>query len=363
MSEIDSRSGSLEGAPWPACDIFNTTFSLYRASPLFVGPDGLSESRLRVLEAQLLDILTGESVRGVDFGLHEDGDSSMGSAGILETITIEWASADRFVATSRPALQAILQYENAQCMAILLPTPEVSGTTKGATADPGDTFLSLPILLFRMPASLKVTMARFLSSAFDSRITPLHLSSSDIVRSWESWAYATALPTNGPLARDVVLTLAFNLLELRDVADPREHRIPTYAARPASPKTSTAVTAASSQVGDPMNIGLRTVDVSIPNRDLGEFLKAGQQLESDDNKRGTPFITALAYYFKGHLGLDLSNSAVEVVRVACGGFVLSINRIKIFDFPESVSSAALYKHRSVIPRILGDFAMRSPASA
>ncbi|CAK7567770.1 MAG: Bifunctional dehydrogenase and ferrochelatase [Sporothrix epigloea] len=362
MFELESRSGSLEDAPLPACDIFNTTFSLYRASPLFVGPDGLSESRLRVLEAQLLDILTGESMRGVDFGLHEDSDSSMGSAGVLETVTIEWASADRFVATSRPALQATLQYDNAQCMAILLPTPEVSGTTNGATAHPGDTFLSLPILLLRMPAPLKVTMARFLSSALDSRITPLHLSSSDIVRSWESWAYATELPTNGPLARDVVLTLAFNLLELHDVADPVEDRISTYAARTASPKTSTDISAVSSQVGEPMNIGLRTVDVSIPNQDLDKFLKAGQLLESGvDNKGDTPFITALAYYLKGHLSLDLSNSAVEVVRVACGGFVLSINRIKIFDFPDSISSAALYKHRSVIPRILGDFAMRSSA--
>ncbi|CAK7271111.1 hypothetical protein SEPCBS119000_004432 [Sporothrix epigloea] len=360
-SDANSPSGSPEGAPWPACDILNTTFSFYRTSPLFVGQHGLSEDRLRALEAQLLDILTGESARGIEFGLAEDRDSSMGNAGVLETVAIEWVSADKIVATSQPALQMILQYENAQCVAILLPVPETPRTANGAAADPGDAFLSLPLLLLKMPTPLKAIVVRFLSTTFDSRIIALHLTSRDIIRSWESWASATALPTDGPIAKDVVVTLAFNLSERRGVGISGEKQLSEDAAGPTLAK-STVLTTGTSQSSESTDIGLRTIDVSIPNTDLGRFLKAGQHLESDsDDRRGAPFTTALALYLKSHLGLDLFNPAVEVARVACGGFVLSMNRVKIFGFSGSVSNPALNQHQSVIPQIFGDLVLRSLA--
>ena len=350
--DSDSLSDSLETVTWPTCDIFNTTFSLYRASPLFVGRDGLSEKHLRTLEARLRDMLTGDAVRGIEVGLDEDGDGTMRRAGALEAVTLEWASVHEYMATSRPALRATIQYENAYCLAILLPAQEAPKVNDRLPADSGDAFLSLPLILFRMPAPLKDTIAIFLSNAFDCRITPMHLTRQDMIHSFESWARATALPTAGPLAKDVVLTLEFNLPELQDGAGVAGNDAQDYTADLASLKTSDIVTTADSGAIGSTNIGLKTVDVFIPNIDLGGFLKTGKKLELDrDDMSDKPFTTALSYYLKHHLGLDPFDSAIGIVRVACGGFVLSTNRLKVLLPPGSASSAALDRHRGSVPQI------------
>ncbi|CAK7207085.1 hypothetical protein SEUCBS139899_009893 [Sporothrix eucalyptigena] len=155
----DSRSDSRESTALPACDIFNTTFLLYRASPLFVGADGLSDGRLQALEAQLRDTLAGGVVRGIEVGSDEDGDRDMVNAGTLEAVSVKWFSAHNVVSTPRPALQVTLQYENAQCMAVLLPPPETSKAAAKAYARPDSAFVNLPLLLFRMPVPLKDTVS------------------------------------------------------------------------------------------------------------------------------------------------------------------------------------------------------------
>lgn len=48
-----------------------------------------------------------------------------------------------------------------------------------------------------------------------------------------------------------------------------------------------------------------------------------------------PFTDALAQYVLQHLALDMFHPAVRITKVACGGFVLSEGRIKIFGLPSS----------------------------
>ena len=43
-----------------------------------------------------------------------------------------------------------------------------------------------------------------------------------------------------------------------------------------------------------------------------------------------PFTAGLARYLQHHLALDMHHGAVQVVRISCGGFVLSEGRLKLF---------------------------------
>lgn len=353
------RPSSVETGTLPACDLFNTTFSLYRASALFVGADGLSDARLRSLEVRLRDILTGDFVRGVEVGLDEDGDHALGNAGALEAVAIEWVSAEQAVEASTPALQVTLQYENAQCLAILLPAPEASESINGTSSTQDDDFLRLPLLLLRMPAPLKDVVTSFISSSFDCRISALQLADKDVIRGWESWARATMLPTGGPLAKDAIFTLAFDLPGLKEADVAVEDADMVDPPSPASPDPTEAVDAASRSISDTAGTGLKTVDIFIPNDDLRGFFEAGLQLRQTDEEGSTPFTSALALYVRKHLGLDMAHPAASVVRVACGGFVLSNNRLKIFEPPGSRFGISLGQHGGIVPLILGELTLRA----
>ncbi len=313
-------------------------------SPLFLGAEGLPASRLRILGQRLRDTLVGDVVRGVEVGLDGAGDGIMGNAGALETVAVEWVAAYEAVSTPRPALQVTLQYENALCSAVLLPLPDAETHASDVAEALSASFLHLPLLLLRMPMSLKTVVIDFLSGAFDCRISSLCLSSKDIVQAWESWARVTALPTHGPLAKDAVLTLAFRFPGTWQPLDKAENEA---SKEPLVPP-----------IGDGPNsavLGIKTVDIFVPNDELRGFFKAGQKLGlAPSNAEGTPFTDSLAYYLKRHLALDITNDAVAIVRVACGGFVLSETRLKMFGVSKSGLDTASSRHRAVVQRIFGD---------
>lgn len=117
------------------------------------------------------------------------------------------------------------------------------------------------------------------------------------------------------------------------------------------------------------SLGVKTIDITVPLPDLRRFIKAGKahdaatRLEGDadgysplarrrlggnkdeeswtwrgsnnnnNNARPQPFTEALAAYMRHHLALDMFHPAVRVTRVACGGFVLSEGRVKLFGVP------------------------------
>lgn len=365
-------------APLP---FFNTTFSTHRASPLYVGANALNLSRLQTLSQRLRDTLVGDVVRGVQVGL-EGNDSSLGRAGPLEKVGIRWVSFDALLGDAddaevdlsrdlssdavgsdnerKPrALVFEMRYENALCTAMLLPSESRDAArqdganstnqlgipgllTSGSSAGDGH-FLHLPLLLLRMPAPLKAIIVDFLSGTFDCRISPMRLGTRSLTTAWERWIQDAGLPTKGPLSKDMVLTLGFYVPQAEAVGDEGEEQ--------------------------PEGLGIKSIDIIIPADDLRRFADAGKALAADGtvgkgktlsqgyeddlrtrkrlaggkadegwawregNEKQQPFLAAVAAYLDKHLALNLFHPGVRVTKIACGGFVLSEGRVKVFTPP------------------------------
>ncbi|CRK27808.1 hypothetical protein BN1708_004471, partial [Verticillium longisporum] len=376
----------------PPPPLFNTSFSTHRTSPLYIGNEPLSPSRLNDLALRLRDTLVGDVVRGVQVGL-EGSDTSLGRAGSLERVVMRWFEAGALLRhepddTHRPASRDLssdaifgragggagstgtrglcieMRYENALCTAIMLPQLEGQGRAsddafhgrngaamsgwlgidKDTEAEKGR-FVHLPLLLLRMPTPMKAFVTDFLARTFDCRISPLRLGTKTLVASWERWIEQAGLPTQGPLAKDLVLTLGF------------------FTAPPTEP---VAVLEGSAPAVE--SLGIKSVDIIIPPSELGRFVQVGesrgvgskrkrasQSWENDSRKRSKlaggsteegwawrdgegreagvvrqPFIEATAEYFDKHLAIDLFHPSVRITKIACGGFALSENRIKVF---------------------------------
>lgn len=411
----------------------NTTFSTHRVSPLYIGAFPLTQDRLHTLSLRLRDLLVGDVVRGVEVGLDRGADdAAMRRAGALELVSVGWARLEslvgRYVAgdneeTSeardrksdkasgaqattpspgkRRALQISLQYENTECVALLLPgtnsplqpeehassihntpTSVASSDLRASKMDGADSgFLNLPLLLLRMPAPLKTVIIDFISRTFDCRISSLSLGTRSLVGALERWMENSRIPTKGPLAKDVVLTLGFygpTVLQgqKQKGAASEEHPAEHENDDDAQKQTTT--------------LGMKALDVIVPNSELRRFFRAGEMHESrrrarigqfhDDHNdaddlrdefghmkrrkmggdkeeeswtwrrwdtsssqsatkeesiRSQPFTEALAEYVRVHLALNIFHPAVRVTKIACGGFVLSEGRFKVFGTPPS----------------------------
>ncbi|KAK7955955.1 uncharacterized protein PG986_005177 [Apiospora aurea] len=79
-----------DGNPLPT--LFNSTFALYRVSPLYLGQDRLDRTRLQTLSKRLRDTLVGDVVRGVQVGLagSSSEDATLGRAGALGGVEWRW---------------------------------------------------------------------------------------------------------------------------------------------------------------------------------------------------------------------------------------------------------------------------------
>ncbi len=389
LSEEDSEVSPAQHSPPP---FYNTTFSTHRVSPLYLGSgkeESLTTDRLQLLSQHLRDRLVGDVVRGVEVGNGEDG--IVGKAGALEAVEMTWVGVPEVLGISRGvletlgeedgmgrgllgkrALHILLQYEMASCSGFMLP-PLISAEEEEELASNtaktrfmvggGDNnldweravnpshFLALPLLLLRMPAPLKTIVGDFLSETFDCRVSPLRLGTRSLVRSWEAWIRSAGLPSRGPLAKDVVLSLGFHL--------PYD-TVPVPNAPPGEEVAAE---------DHPQPLGLKTIDVIIPATELQKFAAAGTRLvkthsklissaagwewENDlqqrrkvagrlgeegwewhtakpDDAGSQPFTEALACYLKQHLGLNLFHPGVRIVKIACGGFAMSEMRLKLF---------------------------------
>jgi hypothetical protein len=301
-SEVVAESPASEGSV-PSflgrASLFNTTFSLYRVSPLFLGPTPLTPTRLEELCGNLRELLVGDVVRGVQVG---DGttDATMSGAGSLEAVTLQWLPPDGFLDSTSKVLHLELHFETAVHTALLLPRLNDDRATN-------DSFIDLPLLLMRMPAPLKTVVAGFLSTTFDCRVSPLRLRSDDLLRIWEQWATDSGLPHTGPLAKDVVLTLEIRL-------------------------TTQASSNHVSDISGEATSGIKSIDIIVPNAHLTRLLQAGKEFRSTETvDNHLPFTAALAQYLKQHLAFDVTRPGVGVARIACGGFVLSDGRLKLFS--------------------------------
>lgn len=357
----------------------NTSFTTHRASPLYFGSHPLIQDRLNTLSQRLRDLLVGDVVRGIELGLDRDADPTMRRAGALEIVSIGWVrlesllgkyagdsdEADTSASTvgeglggslgKRRALQIALQYENTECVALMLPAigHSLDESEDGHQAG----FLHLPLLLLRMPPPLRAVICAFLSRTFDCRISSLGLGTRSLVGALEGWlSESKAL---GGLVKDVVVTLGF------------------YGPTVTAHQTMTKQVDTDAKSDDPADgdegegeskkaVGIKAIDIIIPYAELRKFVRAGRAYEAawkrsndedplDSRKRRhlagnkdeegwawrqreqqpQPFMESLAQYVRSHLALDLFHPAVRIVKIACGGFVMSEGRIKIFGVPPS----------------------------
>ncbi|KAK6853673.1 kinetochore complex Sim4 subunit Fta1-domain-containing protein [Apiospora arundinis] len=273
----NSRGSDDHDTTNPPPTLFNTTFALYRASPLYLGPERLTKPRLRTLSQRLRDTLVGDVVRGVQSvewrwvpvrkllprrrrgdssgsrgakrrrKRQRDGSAELGSrnegSGEEEENGSDDEDEDRN-ADAR-ALSVELRYENSTFAACLLPrlykndnddddaenvaasqwtttsrSINGNGKTKALVADPKQ-FLHLPLLLLRMPAPLRTVINDFLARTFDVRVRPLRLGTRTLVSSWAAWHADSGIDNNNNdgggggrrLFKDVVLSLGFHVVE------------------------------------------------------------------------------------------------------------------------------------------------------
>ncbi|KAI1824045.1 kinetochore complex Sim4 subunit Fta1-domain-containing protein [Xylaria intraflava] len=407
----DSIAGPEEEEP--GFRFFNTTFATFRVSPLYVGQQPLTAAGLETLSRRLRDTLVGDVVRGVQVGL--ENDTTLGRAGALNRVTWRECNMDRILPSlaeaagseqnrggdrTRHLLCLELEYENVTFSALMLPSIDggdgdsdddesrrlrdppswTSGNTntrnknndhdEDEDEDASGAFAHYPLLLTRLPAPLKIVLIDFLSSTFDCRISPLHLGTRTLIRSWERWIQESD-PATVPAKKDIALTLAFDLEPPR-AANHEQDAQPT-----------------------PSQPGLKTLDITVPAPEIYRFLRAGRLLanpETNTHKRpgdqtitkdpprqikrraGTkdeegwtwreppnananptsnltsqppdnptfpqPFTEALARYLDHNLALDIFHPAVRVQRVLCDAFALSDGRMKVFA-PTPASAAAV----------------------
>ncbi|KAL7629869.1 hypothetical protein AAE478_001392 [Parahypoxylon ruwenzoriense] len=411
----------LDSEPDPP-RFYNTTFTTYRVSPLYVGAgqEALTPARLRALAWRLRDTLVGDVVRGVQVGLEYD--AAFGRTGALKCVDILWVDADRILGTAnttksrwrggslelgtgnsdgdndgpahrgeRRALYLELRYETALFSALLLPSKVLEGEsvpgrwyesswtwekdvdgkklqTQTIEVD-RNAFLHLPLLLFRMPAPLKAVLIDFISNTFDCRVSPLALGTRALVRRLERWVSNSGQA----LKKDVLLTLGFHVESTKSKSRPLNR--------------DSDAGGEDSQQPEALQLGLKTLDITIPAAEVPRFLRAGrafgdQQSQmmtgkkrqvnatttlSDEQKSrrrrklaggkyeegwgwrrragekeeteeledvvDQPLTEALAAYLRHHLGLDLFHPGVRVQRIACDGFAISEGRLKVFGPP------------------------------
>lgn len=436
----------------PSTPFLNTTFSTHRLSPLYVGSQPLTQDRIRTLSYRLRDFLVGDVVRGVELGLDRPtDDGAMSRTGALEAVAISWITLHGLVGpypgTRRDStplggdsgdglagdvsslspstgvwaspgkmrgLQILLQYEHAECAALLLPSIKDAATSKdvaggadrvpsgpdpllnfavGGPDEKDPAFLHLPLLLLRMPAPLKAAVIDFLSRTFDCRVSSLSLGTRSLVRALETWTGELGPETSANTAKDVVLTLGFyppTVMQCRRrMRQGPRHRQPDMAqVKQAGGDEDDAPEALET------TSGLKSIDVIVPSADLLRFITAGRahelgkdappnqargkrkrtgaesrdpyieakrrRLGGDKDEEGwtwrrspatsepfgsmldpgppQPFTETLAQYLQQHLALDMFHPAVRISKIACGGFVLSEGRVKIFGTPPSVGA-------------------------
>ncbi|RDA85430.1 hypothetical protein CP532_1532 [Ophiocordyceps camponoti-leonardi (nom. inval.)] len=340
--------------------LFNTTFSTHTVSPLYIGRQGLTPSRLEHLARRLRDTLVGDVVRGIQIAL-EATDTPSGQVGALRDVSIRRFQLETIVGVGsshddrEAGIWIDISHEKATYAALLMPGSTDGGQWKTArfSKEDGDfdasQFLDLPLLLLRMPQSLRAVICEWLSTTFDCRVRRLSLGTRTLVSVMEDWFDVAGVPSKGT---DLVLTLGFNV----PFVPPPAEEADAYADADADD----AIILDEDQVA--AEPGLRVLEVTIASSDLGRFWRYGkahgaykrakasrwQQDASErrrlaggnvddgwgwrqeDEKGPTHALTeALARYLDHHLAFDLFHPGVRVVQISCGAFILAQSRLKL----------------------------------
>lgn len=285
----------------PPYPLYNRTYQLYRVSPLHHGDTPLLDDKnLRTHAKRLKEQLKGDSVRGVQVDFETAQDTAKRGPleeCVWETIGNDDAWIDRHAQSVEPdASQVIaaltperargiditLEYERQSCNALLLRDPDATSSPAG--------FTSLPLLLVKMPGSIRHIFLDYLRTAFDAHVAPLRLPSAFITASLETYFKRLSSSTSTQTIQDVIRQLNVQL---------------------AFPATTNL---------------LKHVELTIAGVDVPGFVARGKLLPGGTDK---PFTAALLQYVQTHLALDMSNSKAHISRITCNSFHLSTERLKL----------------------------------
>ncbi|KAL2008223.1 hypothetical protein VTN00DRAFT_8205 [Thermoascus crustaceus] len=342
--------------------LLNTSWTLHRLSPLHHGKEFqtlLDPVALKAYSERLRDLLAGDVLRGVQIGQNiAPSDDALAKAGALRAcrwLTIptwsywnesESASAeqedslleeledpdrlfqqqqqDPIAAENALGILVVLDYENVTYKAALLAGPDgysyhdedVGRKEKGKKGKRGESTY-LPLLMTRLPNSLRQTFISFLSTNFDTYCSLLRLPSNFLCATLE--AYIAELISLGD---DLQSSTTTSRTILQDVMKEMQLTLSF------SPSIAPA---------------LRSMDVNLPRESLASFVidvsksksSRTKKLVQDEDQPSTPFLVSLSSYLDKHLAMKLNlqdlahresqanaNEHVRLTKVACGAFVL-----------------------------------------
>ncbi|TVY81733.1 hypothetical protein LSUE1_G005473 [Lachnellula suecica] len=308
--------------PYP---LYETSFTLQRLSPLYTGSESpFDNATLQIYAKQLRDVLAGDILRGVRVGMPELEDNVIARVGALQTVTWKllpeedlWATDDETqitrnddttmsLASARGVLVTIT-YEKASYTAILLRDMQADQDESmiGVGLD-GFGFESFPLLLTKMPATLREPFANFLATTFDARVSVIQLPSAYLTTSFEQYLAYICVGEDG---------------------DPLDSVESSRALR-------TMVGSVDISVGFDLPGGsaaLKTIDIQIAREDIPRMISRGKKA-----RHGTeiPFTDALTAYVSAHLALSLTHEMVCIKSIACEAFVLGSRGVAKFSMPQ-----------------------------
>ena len=334
---------------------FDTTFALYRLSPLHFSPSSapLSKTQLQVHADRFHDSLKGDVRRGVTTGL--DSRAEITRSGLLKQS--RWSllrrngdrSSSSVTDSQLPStgvetaegiwgIKMEIEYEKTTYTAFVLRKDELQRSTIREN-------IHLPLLFIHMPTSIRELLIEYLTTTFDTRVEPMRLSSDFLGQLFDSFLETASRDGPGQLekvVKDVHISFGFK---------------------------------------PPVAPSLKSLDVTIQREDISSFLSLGRKSsksmehESDVRKAKrrkesrmvatSPFMTALSTYLQTHLALNIYHRDVYVTKVSCGGFLLSRDgKARIQSSVTSIESIGLENDESnpgqkAIARLIRDLVLAS----
>ncbi|KAF8250755.1 hypothetical protein K440DRAFT_639250 [Wilcoxina mikolae CBS 423.85] len=251
-------------SPSPAPEphpIYNTTYTLYALPPLFSFP-ALTSSALKPHAKRLLQLFRGENLRGIALPPPSTEQAQLSRAGRLLSCT--WTPLPSFADEDDPiGIRIDVKYENASYTTLLM------SDGRGAAKEG---FTRLPLLLSRLPSSLRSQLLDYLATNFDILPLPLELPETLLRQCLDE--YITA--SRGGGGKDVVLTFAGK--------------------------------------GE----GLKRVTITVASEDVEKFWRRGEGGGED----GAGFLRTLGGHLESAMGLRIEE--VVLVKATTGGFVLAV---------------------------------------
>jgi hypothetical protein len=325
-------------APASPQQLLHTSWTAHRLSPLF-HEDYQSilgnNNALQAYAKRLKDLLTADSFGGLQVVISGNNtDNVLSKAGVLKDCRWEdisswswWTEYQRTIESDEEEQQlepellindilgilVTLEYENAiYKAALLLDTDNADTDRRGKSAN--STYL--PLLLTRLPASLKQTFVNFLCSTFDAYCSTLYFPSAFLCASIEKCISAFRSLDSDTVSEMSVLERIMKEVNLTLTFAP------------------------------PISPALRSIDIGLPRETMSSFNRqaAGSNLSNEAN---SPFLWMLANYFDNHLAMKVdletlwgrhhqkvADEMVRLSKVACGIFILSSEgRVKLMADP------------------------------